>query len=632
MGDLTYLPAQEFARVWQASRGSRENRVQAFADMARVNALYSIMAAGSGHIGSSFSSLDIVSWIYLAELDAFGEGDLRGTYFSSKGHDAPGLYAVLTATGRLDFDLLHRLRRLGGLPGHPDIGTPGMAANTGSLGMGISKAKGMLEADRLNGVSRRMFVLTGDGELQEGQNWEALSGAVNRRLTNLTVIVDHNKIQSDTWIRRVNDQGDLASKFEAFGWSVRRVDGHDFVALGAALNELAQDADGPGVLVADTIKGRGVTFMEDFDPDGDLYPYHSGAPDPEVYENARAELLERIAKELAGLGIPGAETMTVAAPERMTGSGSRLVDAYGQALCALARRDDRVVALDGDLLLDTGLIPFAREFPHRFLECGIAEQDMVSQAGGLALRGRLPFVHSFASFLSGRPHEQVVVNSTERTQIVYVGSLAGILPGGPGHSHQAVTDVASFAAAHDLLVVEAAYPDQVPALLDRCLADHAGPVYLRLTTPPVALPPWPRDDSELIGVGTRLRPGTEATFVVAGPVLLREVLAATEQLAGGGREVGVVSMPWHNRLDNRWWDEVLAAAPLLVTVENHSPSGAMGQFLLARTALLGWSGRCAQFAVDGVPRCGTNDEVLRAHRLDSSSLAERLLDLLKTST
>lgn len=628
MGDLTYLPAAEFVRVWEASHGRREQRVQAFADMARLNTLYAIMAAGSGHVGSSFSSLDMVSWIYLAELGAFDDGDLRGTYFSSKGHDVPGLYAVLTAVGRLDFDLLHRLRRLGGLPGHPDVGTPGMAANTGSLGMGISKAKGMLEADRLDGLSRRLFLLTGDGELQEGQNWEALSGAVNRRLANLTVIVDHNKIQSDTWLRRVNDQGDLSAKFSAFGWAARRVDGHDLVAFDAALRELASDTERPGVVVADTVKGRGVTFMEEFDADGDLYPFHSGAPAQEVYVRARQELLDRIGKRLAGLGIAGVETVEVPAPSRAPAMGRRLVESYGAALCALARRDERVVALDGDLLLDTGLIPFAGEFPARFVECGIAEQDMVSQAGGLALRGRLPFVHSFASFLSGRPHEQVVVNSTEKTQIFYVGSLAGILPGGPGHSHQAVTDVAAFAAAHDMLVVEPPHPDQVAALIDRCLADHAGPVYLRLTTPPVELPSWPHDHAEPVGVGTRLLQGGDATLVVAGAPLLGEALSASNLLAASGHEVGVVSMPWHNRVDDGWWREVLDSAALLVTVENHVPAGAMGQFLLSRTALLGWSGRCTQLAVDGIPCCGTNDEVLRTHELDSVSLVKRLTALL----
>jgi transketolase len=619
MPTLQLVPAGEFARVWRASNVPAPDRVELFADLARVNTLYSIMRAGSGHVGSSFSSLDIVSWIYLVELGALDGGELRGTYFSSKGHDVPGLYSVLTATGRLDFELLHKLRRHGGLPGHPDVLTPGIVTNTGSLGMGISKAKGMLEADRLDGISRPMFVLTGDGELQEGQNWEALAGAVNRRLSNLTVVVDHNKIQSDTWVRRVSDLGDLEGKFAAFGWAVRRVDGHDVAAFGEALRELTADHR-PGVVIADTVKGRGVTFMEEFGPDEELYRFHSGAPSPELYERAMVELTQRIDKRVAGCGLDPIDVRTFDVDDRVAPVGGRLVDAYRDWLCRRARSDERVVALDGDLVLDTGLIPFAHEFPERFVECGIAEQDMVSQAGGLALRGRLPFVHSFASFLSGRAHEQVLVNATESTSIVYVGSLAGIVPGGPGHSHQAVTDVASFAVAHRMLVVEPAHVEQLDGLLDRCLRDHDGPIYVRLTTPPVELPAWPVSEAPEIGIGTALRVGSDATIVVAGPVLLRESLDAAELLEQDGIHVGVVSMPWHNRVDRAWWVGVLGAAPVLVLVENHRPAGAMGQYLLARTAELGWAGRCLHVAVDDIPACGTNGEVLAAHRLDAESL------------
>jgi transketolase len=623
MPTLEFIPAGEFARVWRAPGVPVPDRVALFADMARVNTLYSIMRAGSGHIGSSFSSLDIVSWIHLVELGALDRGELGGTYFSSKGHDVPALYAVLTATGRLDFELLHRLRRLGGLPGHPDVGTPGMATNSGSLGMGISKAKGMLEADRLDGISRPMFVLTGDGELQAGQNWEALAGAANRRLSNLTVIVDHNKLQSDTWVRRVSDLGDLGRKFAAFGWAVRRVNGHDMTAFGDALRELAVD-ERPGVVVADTVKGRGVSFMEEFGPDDELYAFHSGAPSPEVYQRSHAELSERIAKQAASCALAAIDTRSVEVDPRVAPAGDSLVDAYRDWLCGLARRDERVVALDGDLVRDTGLVPFAHDFPDRFIECGIAEQDMVSQAGGLALRGRLPFVHSFASFLSGRPHEQVLVNATESTRIVYVGSLAGIIPGGPGHSHQAVTDVASFAVAHRMLVVEPAHVAEIDELLDLCLREHDGPLYIRLTTPAVELPAWPTDQDPAIGVGTAMRTGSDVTIVVAGPVLLRSALQAADLLGDDGVRAGVVSMPWHNRVDPSWWTDVLAAAPVLVLLENHRPAGAMGQHLLARTAEVGWSGTCAHFAVDDIPACGTNDEVLAAHRLDPESLAARI--------
>jgi len=271
---LAYVPKSEFDRVL-SSPVDRVRRTILFAALARLNTLYMIQRAGSGHIGSSFSSLDLVSWIYLngvrAETGSPGEAgstgktggrQLRDIYFSSKGHDVPGCYSVLLGLGLLEFRWIHELRRLNGLPGHPDIGTPHIATNTGSLGMGISKARGMILAHRLKGEERRVFVLTGDGELQEGQFWESLQPSVHKSLHELTVIVDHNKLQSDTWVDNVSGLGDLEPKLEAFGWKTERIDGHDMSAIDAVLSRSSRRGEGPRIVVADTIKGRGVSFME----------------------------------------------------------------------------------------------------------------------------------------------------------------------------------------------------------------------------------------------------------------------------------------------------------------------------------------------------------------------------------
>ena len=173
---LQYLPPAELERI-RGLDADRVERAAAFADACRLNALYMIERAGSGHPGTTFSSLDVVAWLH---LEVLREGD---RYFSSKGHDAPGLYAVLAALGRIDFDLIHGLRRLDGLPGHPDVAaTPEVVTSTGSLGMGVSKARGFVLADRLLGRSGRVFVLTGDGELQEGQFWESLQPTANREI------------------------------------------------------------------------------------------------------------------------------------------------------------------------------------------------------------------------------------------------------------------------------------------------------------------------------------------------------------------------------------------------------------------------------------------------------------------
>src|SRR5438132_5416183 len=176
-GELTYVPLDAIRRV----RALQDPfaRTEILADVCRLNTLYMIMQAGSGHIGSSFSSMDLIAWLWTEELvDPNSGAPGSDVYFSSKGHDAPALYSLLIALGKLDFDLLHRLRRLGGLPGHPDVvTTPFIATNTGSLGMGISKAYGMARARRFAGRTGRIVLMTGDGELQEGQVWESLQPA-----------------------------------------------------------------------------------------------------------------------------------------------------------------------------------------------------------------------------------------------------------------------------------------------------------------------------------------------------------------------------------------------------------------------------------------------------------------------
>src|SRR5688572_10709869 len=202
--ELVYVPAGEFRRLLDA-RLPRTAAAEAFAALARINTLYMIAGAWSGHIGTSFSSLEIMSWLFLNEIRDLDKGpDACDIFFSSKGHDAPGLYSVLIGLGLLPAEQVHQLRRLHGLPGHPHVETPYVQANTGSLGMGISKAKGMALANRRAGVERRIFVMTGDGELQEGQLWESLGTAAQHGLGEIVAIVDHNKIQSDTWVDDVS--------------------------------------------------------------------------------------------------------------------------------------------------------------------------------------------------------------------------------------------------------------------------------------------------------------------------------------------------------------------------------------------------------------------------------------------
>ena len=627
--ELYYVPRAEFERVRRLN-AARPEIVALYADMARLNALYMIARAGSGHIGSSFSSLDLVSHLYLDELDG-AAGDV---FFSSKGHDAPALYAVLVAEGVLPERLLHALRRLGGLPGHPDIGTPGLVTNTGSLGMGISKAKGMLAAERLRGRSPRAFVMTGDGELQEGQIWESLVSAANARLGALTVIVDHNKFQSDYSVERTSSLGDLAAKFAAFGWHVVRADGHDTAALAHVFGELRAIVDRPKVLIADTVKGKGVSFMEgtSIDSDVDMFRFHSGAPTADQYQRAVEEIETRIAKRLGALGAAPIKVERVDRPavQPAPANAARLFPAYTQALLAQASARPELVVLDADLVLDMGLIPVKERFPDRFIECGIAEQDMVSQAGGMALNGALPVVHSFSCFLSTRPNEQIFNNATERTRVVYVGGLAGVLPAGPGHSHQSLREVSAVGGIPNLVMVEPCCPDEVAPLFEWCL-DYVGPSFLRLVSVPYPTSArLPRPYRPEPGKGVTLRDGTDVAIVTAGLVMVSESLAAAEILAGRGISVRVVNLPWLNRVNEAWIRSLAQDVALLVTVENHFLPGGQGQHVLAAlaTAFPARMPDCLRIGIETVPPSGRNDEVLAALRLDAAGLAARIAERL----
>jgi len=616
---LSYVPLSELERI-RALDAVPTERAAAFADACRINTLTMIEHAGSGHIGTSFSCLDIVSWF---QLEVLGDGD---RYFSSKGHDAPGLYSVLIGLGRLPFEKLFELRRLGGLPGHPDVlTTPQVVTNTGSLGMGISKARGFVLADRLAGRSGDIYVLTGDGELQEGQFWESLQPTANRGLGEITVIVDHNKLQSDTWVSQVSDLGDLERKVEAFGWAVARCDGHDLDAFSETLAGLRESAaDRPKLLVADTLKGAGVGFMEPHalpQAETSLYDFHSGAPGPEAYARGLEELVARLNERLGRIGADDVRLEERAAPVRTAPERpQRLIQAYGEALVAEAGREAKLVALDGDLRLDTGLVAFQERFPERFFECGIAEQDMVSQAGAMALAGLLPVCHSFACFLTPRAAEQVFNNASEGTKVLYHGSLVGLVPGGPGHSHQSVRDIALMGSVPGLAAIEPYCEEEVRRAVEWAVRDAEGPVYLRLVSPPWPLGFEPPAAELVEGRGTVLREGEHGTFVCTGPVLVSQAWAACEQLDGWG----VIALPWLRRIDGAWLAE--AATGTILCLDNHVLPGGQGEAVLSAFAASApeAAARTRLVGVDRIPECGTNDEVLRAHGLDAEGLRQRI--------
>jgi transketolase len=609
---LQLIPREEFGRAG--------DDLSLIADMCRANALVAVKRAGSGHLGSSFSALDVVVHLLWRELNVAELGwddPNRDVFFSSKGHDVPGLYAALHALGVISTERFLKLRRLGGLDGHPDVGVPGIEANSGSLGMGLSKGRGMAWAKHFLGRGGRVVVMTGDGELQEGQNWEAFAAAAHQRVGNLWAIVDRNQLQSDKPTEEILALGELESKLRSFGWHVETCNGHDHDALSRAFGDMhgAPD-DMPKALVAHTIKGRGVSFME---PSGDIYRWHAGAPDDEHFERAHAELVARIRERLPDVRLVQVQQLEGAVGEPVSGArvtGEYVADAFGKALLRLVEERSDLVVLDADLASDCRIRSIELEQPSRFVEVGIAEQDLVSMAAGLARQGLLPVVNSFASFLASRANEQIYNQASEGTKVIYALHYAGLIPAGPGKSHQSLRDISLLAALPNVTIVQPANSDETRSLLRWAAENAQENVAIRL-----AIGPSPRrielSGEVAQGRGSVLHEGSDAVLFAYGPVMLHEALTAAEKL---GTRIQVVNMPWLNRVDTSWLADLVDLFEEIFVLEDHAPVGGLGDTL--RRALQGRA--VTVFGIEGWPACGTPSEALRFHGLDGASLADRI--------
>ena len=299
--------------------------------------------------------------------------------------------------------------------------------------------------------------------------------------------------------------------------------------------------------------------------------------------------------------------------------------AYGEALLDLATREPRLVVLDADLASDCRVRPFELAVPDRFVENGIAEQDMVSMAAGMARHGLVPVVNSFASFLASRANEQIYNQASERTKVVYAMHYAGLVPAGPGKSHQSLRDASLMAAIPGVTVVHPCNAEETQALVEWAVLEASDSVAIRLAIGPsprrITLPAGYRP---VPGVGCTLREGADAMLVSYGPVMLHEALTASELLAGRGIEAAVVAMPWLDRVDDGWLADTLGGVRDVLVVEDHAPVGALGDTIRRALASLPDPPVLHVAGVEGWPACGTPVEALRHHGLDGASLADRV--------
>lgn len=587
---------------------------------ARLNILSSIKSAGSGHIGTSFSSIEaiLVARKLLAEWKQ-KDANLDTEFFSSKGHDAPAIYAAMHVDGEIQDSDLFKLRRLDGLPGHPEIDTPGIPTNTGSLGMGISKAKGFVYANRIKKRDSRVVVILGDGELQEGQIWESLPGAAKDNLTELTVIVDGNGIQSDTWLANTSPLGDLKSRVEGCGWIYLECNGHDLAALKSVIT---REQEKPTFVFAKTIKGAGINSMMSFGKSGKFYKFHSGSLDDQNYQNAVEELLARMRNAfLPSMAFSEARTLNVETDEVPKSRPKSFVTEWSELLRNGMDQFPNIVILDADLSYDTGTYSAREEFPNRYIQAGIAEQDMVSIAGTLGLRGYIPIVHSFATFLSMRPTEQIFNNLSEKSQIIYCGFLAGLIPAAPGFSHQAVTDVGIFLSLPNIDVVEPSCAAELQKTFHYSISSKRS-TYIRINS--VGYPEIHEYENFGPGIGAKRRGGNKIAVVTSGTTLLMQALEAADTLSNEAIHISIYTYPF---LGSKPTDEFLSSLDCyshIIVLENHLPT--LGNFYIFRESLK--KGKVLRIGLENLPRNGRNDEVLAFHNLDAEGIAHFVREII----
>jgi transketolase len=396
--------------------------------------------------------------------------------------------------------------------------------------------------------------------------------------------------------------------------------------------DFRQITDRPKIVIADTIKGRGVSFMEHpaaLAASQGIYRWHSGAPDDQSFALAQAEIFQRLQNSCRAVGLPPLN-LELIPPEEKTASGvSRdyVADAFGQALLDLARERQDIVVLDADLAADCRVRQFEEHFPDRFVENGIAEQDMVSMAGGLARQGWLPVVNSFAAFLSSRANEQIYNNACENTRIIYVNHYSGLIPAGPGQSHQSIRDISLLGALPNFVIIQPCNPAETRQAVAYCIREAKDNCVLRLIISPcpstITLP----DNYRFVeGQGVTLAPGHDAVLFAYGPVMVHEALVAAEILLARNVGLQVVNMPWLNRVDEAWLRDTVGTDKPIYVLEDHAPVGGLGDYLLnvlVKTNVLG-NRKFQKFGVEGFPAWGTPPEVLKFHGLDGNSLAEKI--------
>jgi len=604
------------------------------ATLIRYYALNMTTQAGSGHPTSALSATELMSGlmfggIFRFDLDNPNHPNNDRLIFS-KGHATPLFYSLYAVAGKLTEDEIMTYRHFGSpLEGHPTMSFRYTEAATGSLGQGLSIGFGIaLNARYLDQLPYTTYVLLGDSEMAEGSQWETMQLAAHYKLDNLVAVLDVNRLGQRGETMHGWDLMAYEERVAAFGWETIIVnDGHSFPEVIAAYQNAMMVADKPIMIIAHTIKGKGVSLVENQNG------WHGVALKKEQLEKALAELgpVDKSARGQVAKpeDLKPAEVKPQPAGPMSYKPGDSLATrkAYGNALKRLAPQFTNLVSLDGEVSNSTYAETFKDAYPKKFFEMYIAEQNMVGAGLGLATRGKIPFVSTFAAFFS-RAFDQIRMSQYSEPNLKFCGSHAGVSIGEDGPSQMGLEDLAMFRSIRDSVVLYPSDAVSTERLVEEALR-YQGMVYIRTTR--MATPIMYGLDEEFPIGGCKVLRQSErdvATVIGAG-VTLFEALAAYEELHKEGVNIRVIDLYSVKPVDTNTLMAAAKATKGLITVEDHYPAGGIGEAVMA--ALAPNPVRLYSLAVTKKPKTGKPAELLDYEDISRSAIV-RLVKQIKQGT
>jgi transketolase len=617
-------------------QGELVERLSEQASQLRIDSIRATTAAGSGHPTSSASAAEIVSVLFFSVMryDVNRLDDpSNDSFILSKGHAAPVLYAAMAQAGIVPYDELLNLRKIDSiLEGHPTPRIPFVKAATGSLGQGLSVGVGVaLASKRLDHTGDRTYVLIGDGESAEGAIWEAAASASHYQLDNLCAVIDVNRLGQSEPTMLGHDLGTYQQRWQSFGWHALVADGHDVNELLECFEKARQEKNRPTVIVARTLKGKGISGQEDRNG------FH-GKPLEKDVAQAAVQALEKETEHATAVPPavtrksapkPAGSTWTGAPPAPPYSPGGKPVAtrrAFGEALAELGKLNSAIVVLDGDVKNSTYTEIFEEKHRDRFFQMYIAEQNMVGAAMGLAGKGKIPFLATFACFLA-RAYDFARMAAISNSNIKLVGTHAGISIGEDGPSQMGLEDLAMFCSQPNFTVL---YPtDAVSAWRSvQLAAERDGPTYLRMTRPNTPILYGPQERFEVGKSKVLRRSGDDKATIVGAGITLFEALKAHEELLKRGIATRVVDAFSIQPIDV----ETLSACVdetggRILVVEDHYARGGVTDAVAA--AIAHKRPLVSSLAVRAIPRSGPPAELMDLFGISAKHIISKIEDLIR---